>query len=758
VRVFRNLFEAISSLEKGKALVSKYNYMFNPELAFYQEDIFGDRLEIDKYKKNRDLGYRLLGSYISEFGVKITEDEDVFYNLGHLSSYSLVVRSDDLLRVLERVDDSVKDLRAFDREPIDFVKASIRVSSSLTDSFDFLVFSNFSEDQYKDGDNLLISGVYSRENTTDFFGFWEKLLFGKPSSYEKLLSVFDEDLKNHVFGSISLYDDKGSNFFSLPFGSFYGDTKFLFFEKGRLLPKTGDFEKKVGLVSFDRRLSSTEISEWFSRFIANAYDRGISPRIIGCLDFYYGVGPKSEENVVLIPVELNIDNRKVLILHAFFVVDLLDDYKFYVDVREEGRAFYSDYTIILYPNKDREERGKFILSVSEHVSFMTDGLEGVDIHASMSFKSSSVGEIIEVEGKKELVPRGVVPKYDSLQITTYDFSIDLDEKFDLSVSPPDNGEELSLVRHGNSYVLKGKMWKNKRFVSAIRSGIERSEDNLLSSLPNSCFLLGDGKKNTSFRDKKFLLELVELILRESFRSIKERLDKCGNEEKCEFRVYVDIDENKYGKDIINITRISYPTSSNFIYAIPENPEERLREIFGERALYPKLVDSPDKRVEKLCFENGKGNKVEIDTGLPLHEDKVKDLLKRKSYLGFINWSLKDVGGEREDRAEVYSLFLDLVPRDPSSVMYLYSWGVYDNIMYKLEKVIKNLEEALDQGTIELNINLNLGVKATEKEGKICILPGGEDSFIGELTLGDFFMYKQGKSLLAVNVFGPEEKW
>jgi hypothetical protein len=46
-------------------------------------------------------------------------------------------------------------------------------------------------------------------------------------------------------------------------------------------------------------------------------------------------------------------------------------------LERKGRAFYSDYKIILYPNKDREERGKFFLSVSEHVTFMTDGLDGV---------------------------------------------------------------------------------------------------------------------------------------------------------------------------------------------------------------------------------------------------------------------------------------------------------------------------------------------------------------------------------------------
>jgi len=704
------------------------------------------------------LGYSILGSYISEFGVKTPEDEDVFYNLGHLSSYSFIVRSDDLLRVLERIDDSIKDLRALDNEPINFVKSSLEILSTSADPFDFVIFSNFKEDQYEDGDNILIAGVYSRENTTDFSGFWEKLLFGKPSSYEKLLSVFDEKLIEYSFSSITLYDDKRSNYFSLPFGIFYGDTKFLFFEKGRLLPKTRDFEKKVGLVSIDRRLSSSEISEWFSRFIVNASGREISPRIIGCLDLYYGARSKSEKNVVLIPVELDIDNRKVLILHAFFVVDLLDNYKFYIDVREEGRAFHSEYKVTLYPNRDGEERRKFILSVSENVSLATDGLRELDLFSSMSFKSSCVGEIIEVKGEKKLVPRGIIPKHDSLQITTYDFSINLDERFDLSAHSPDDGEELSLTKHRDSYVIKGEIWRNKRFVSAIGGGIERFENSLLSRLPNSCFLSGDGERNASFRDKKFLLKLVELIFRESFRSIKERLYKCGNEGKCDFRVHVDIDEDKYGKDIIKITEISHSPGSDFIYTIPENSEDLLEEIFGERTSHPRFVDSPDKGVEKLCFENGDGNKVEIDTGLPLYENKVKDLLKRNSYLGFINWSLRDVEGERENRAEVYSLFLDLVPRDPSSVMYLYSWVVYDDIMYKLEKVIENLEEALDQGTIELNINLKLEVKVTEKEGNICIMPGGEDSFIGDLTLEDCFKYRQGKSVLIIEVPGPESRW
>jgi len=757
MKVFRNLSEALNSLERGKVLVSKVNYMFNPQLAFYQEDIFGN-LDLDKYKKNRDLGYKVLGSYISEFGVKTSEDEDVFYNLGHLSSYSFIVRSDDLLRVLERVDDGAKDLGALDKEPIDFVKSSLETFSTLTDSFDFVVFSNFKEDQYEDGDNIPIAGVYSKENTTDFSGFWRKLLFGEPSSYEKLVSVFDEKFRKYAFSSITLYDDKGFNYFSLPFGVFYGDNKFLFFEKRSLSPKTSGFEKRVGLVSIDRRLSSEDISEAFSRFIVNAGGREISPRIIGCLDLYYSAGPKSEENFVLIPVELDVYGRKILVLHAFFVVDLLDDYKFYIDVREEGRAAYSDYTIRIHPNKDREERGKFVLYVSERVSFMTDKLYGVELNATASFKSSSVGEIIEVEGKKELVPKGIVPEYGSLQVTTYGFSIDLNEKFDLSAYSPDDGEELSLVRRDGGYLLKGHMWKNKKFVNAIINGIERVENNLLSNLPDSCFLSGSGKKNLPFRDKKFLLKLVELILRGSFKSVKEKLGKCGDEKKCGFSVYVD--EDKYGKDTIKITGIRHPPSSDFIYYTPENPEDLflLREIFEKRTLYPGFTGYSDEGVAKLCFEGDAGSRVEIDTGLPLYEDKVKDLLKRKSYLGFVNWSLRSVGEVRENQAEIYSVFLDLVPHDPSSVASIHSQGIYDKIMSKLRRVINDLEGALNKGTIEVYIDLTLELRAKEEGNKICMLPGKGASFIGELTLGDSFKYKQGKVVLVIDVPGPESKW
>jgi hypothetical protein len=38
------------------------------------------------------------------------------------------------------------------------------------------------------------------------------------------------------------------------------------------------------------------------------------------------------------------------------------------------------------------------------------------------------------------------------------------------------------------------------------------------------------------------------------------------------------------------------------------------------------------------------------------------------------------------------------------------------------------------------------------------MPGGEDSFIGDLTLEDYFEYRQGKSVLVIEVAGPESRW
>jgi hypothetical protein len=741
MKVFRNLLEAINSLEKGRALVSKFYYLFNPDLSFYQKDVFGDDLDFDKYKKNRDLGYRLLGLYVSEFGMDLPELELIF-------SDSLFVRSYDLLRILGKLDDSSRDLKALSKEPVDFVESSVKILSSLTSSFDFLVFSSFKGD--KNGNNLLISGIYEGdegEGFPDFSGFWKNLLFGNSGAYEKLLSVFDENFREYVLSSIVFYYGNRSDYFSLPFASFSEDTRFLFLEKS-------NFGRRVGLVSIDQRLSSEDISDWFTKFLTNRKD--ISPKIIGCLDLYYYFRPKLGENVVLIPVELNKRGRKILVLHAFLVVDLLDDhFRFYVDVRD-GSALRSDYILRLYPNKDSEDRRGLVLNATEYISFGIDGLDGANLSATASFRSSSVGETVEIGGNKEMVPRGLTPKYDSLDITIYDFSMNLDEKLDLSAYSPNDGEMLSLAQHRSGYIIRGRIWKNKRFVNAIRGGIKRFERKFLSDLPSSCFLSSEGEKPLSVRDKKFLLKMVELIFRETIRFIKERLNKCvEDEKKCEFRPYIEVDEEKYGKDTIRITKVDYRPDFARIEATSERSKDYLREIFEERTLYSKLIGSLGESVAKLCFEHGRGNRVEIDTGLPLHENEVKDLLKIKSYLGFINWSLRGLGEIREDQAKVYSVFLDLVPHDPGSVRFLHSQGIYDKIRSKLKRVIQNLEEALEKGTINLNVDLKVGIKARKKEDKICISPWEGDYFIGDLTLGEYLTYKQGKILIEIEI--PESR-
>jgi len=754
VKVFRNLYEAINSLERGKVLVSKDDYLFNPRLVFYLEDIFGDS-GLDKYEANLDLGYSVLGRYISKFGIEHSKDEgaEVYYKFGRLSYESIILRSDDLLGVLEKLDDGAEDLKkALNKELIDFIDTSVKILSGLSSSFDLLVFSSFKE-EYEDEDNLLISGIYEAKNTPDFSAFWENLLFGNPGAYEKLLSVFDEGFKKYVLSSIT-FEKNTSKSFGLPFGRFSGENKFLFFDKE-------DLRKGVGLVSIDRRISSSmDISEWFTRFIVNV-KRPPFPDIIGCLDLYYHSGIK-EENVVLVPVELNVGGRKILVLHTFLVGDLLDNYKFYVDDRDES-AMYSDYVLKIYPNRDGDggerDGGRFILNASEYVGLEIDGFEGVNLSAVASFPITSFGELVEVGGNKELVPRGSTPSYYSLSTTVYGFSMRLDEKFDLSASSPNEGEPLLLVRRnvGGGYVLEGNMWKNKRFVKVIRDGIKKFESKFLSNLSSSCFLSNDGEKPLVFRDKRFLLKAIELIFRESFGGIKRELDECVKTGRgCFFRVYIDVDEDKYGKNTIIITGIDYSPRFDVKEPTLQKYKDYLKEIFEERALYSKLVDSFGERVSKLCFEPDRGNKVEIDIGLAINENKVKDLIKRKAYLGFINWSLMDRGEVSEDQAEIYSVFLDLVPHDPNSVRFLHSKGIYDKMSSKLKKVIHNLEEALDKGNIQFEVDLRLGIKIKGKENRICIFPAKESSFIAELTLSDHFTYKQEKILLDIVV--SENKW
>jgi hypothetical protein len=87
MKIFRNLYEALNSLERGKVLVSNVYHLFNPRLAFYREDIFGG-LKLDKYKNDHGLGYSVLDQYISEFGVDLPEREEadpIYHKLGLIS-------------------------------------------------------------------------------------------------------------------------------------------------------------------------------------------------------------------------------------------------------------------------------------------------------------------------------------------------------------------------------------------------------------------------------------------------------------------------------------------------------------------------------------------------------------------------------------------------------------------------------------------------------------------------------------------------
>ncbi len=751
VRVFRNLLEAINSLERRKALVSTVNHLFNPSLAFYQEDIFGG-LRLDKYKENTDLGYGVLGRYISEFipelGIEYSEDKDnhAYYDkLGLISSKSIIVRSDDLLEVLGELGERAKDLEVLDKGPIkkltDFVKSSRKILSGLSSSFGLFLFSSFRGDLNEDEGNLLISGVHKGKDNTVFSDFWEKLLFGSPESYEKLLSVFDEDFKEYVLSSIPPVEAPGS--FSLPFGRFSSNTRFLFFEERNL-------GRGVGLFSIDERLSSEEISERFTNFLTNRRD--ISLSAVGSLDLYYSK-PRPEEGVVLIPVDLDVGGRRVLVFHTFLVADLFEHYfKFYADLRGKS-PLYADYIFKLHPYKVGEHKGKIVLDANERIDLKIEGLYGVNLNASFSFNTDSVGEMVEIQGNKGLVPKGPTSSYGSLYVTVYGFSIDLDEKLDLSDLSRGGEEPISIDKFRSGYIFKGDIWKNKKFSDVIRRGIERFESKFLSNFPSSCFLSDDGEEYLDFRDKKFLLEMIKLTFIESLEAIKIRLDKCSEKgEKCGFRLFVDIDEEKYGKNIIRISKVDYTLSSAVsnlinVKVTSEKSINHLKKTFEERTLYSKSINYFDESLAKLCFESGIGGKVEIKVDLPLHEEKLKDLLKRNSYIGFINWSLKGVGELRKDQAELYSVFLDLAPYDPNSVRLLHSEDIYGGI----KKIVYDLEEALEHGTFQLYPWLHIGVRIKEKNNKICILPDIGDHFVKSFTAVNSFVYRPGKSTLEIEV-------
>ena len=768
MKVFRNLYEAVSSLERGKALFSVDRSLFNPKLAFYEEIFFGFYTTFDKYSPDVHLGYEILGEYASNFGIKVSDD---FYSKSKMmSAKSFIVRSDDLAKVLETLNDSAVSLsEVLDEEVNGFIASSLESLSSFSSSFGFILFSSFDVSQLGYGNKILVSGIYEGlGDIPNFSGFWKNLLFGDSGVYERFLEAFDEGRRKYVYDS-ALFRAELDSFgeFGLPFGYFSGVTRSLDFGKE-------DLGNGICLFSVDNRLTS-KVDYRFANLLSQQISGKLPAlRASGILGISSDLGPEvGEERIVLIPVRF----RDYLILHTFFI-GTLHDPDFYVDVRKgDPNGLRSDYSFSLYPNrKEYKDKISIALDLSEEFNLVIENVEGVDFSGSLSFSATSAGEFVEVGGEKVLFPRGFILKRDSLNVGAEKLSIEASGRSDLSGLPPD--ERLKYV--SGSYL-------NEDGAKAILSSIEKFENYLFSNLQKFRFIYRRGEDKepfnkkplsdiygevVNFRDKGFLVKTIETIVRGSFDLIRKELDRCSKGgEECKLRLNVNFDRGEYARTgtvsyiIIDGAKLTYVLKGEFTSdKFKEFEEDLLRMAFEKerRIFYSKLV-------KKLCFYTGKlRNKVEVEVELPLHlsEEEAKNLVKRKSNIGFIGRSLKGIEELKENELELYSLFLDLVPHDPSSVRALYSklHGFFRKSFSALKRAIKNFDKSPEQGIVEFGLSLKINMKVNKRGSKmygevyveptekITIRQGEEDFYEGSFIAGilpRFPIYRRGKGAIRI---------
>jgi hypothetical protein len=327
---------------------------------------------------------------------------------------------------------------------------------------------------------------------------------------------------------------------------------------------------------------------------------------------------------------------------------------------------------------------------------------------------------------------------------------------------------------------------NEDGAKAVLSSIEKFENYLLSNLQKFRFIYRRGEDKEPFnkkplsdiygeivnlRDKDFLVKMIEATVRGSSDLIRKELDRCSKGgEECKVLLNVNFDRGEYARtgtvSYITIDRAELThalkggtTSERF----KEFEEDLLRMAYEKerKIFYSKLV-------RKLCYADKRRKKVDIEVELPLRlpEEEAKDLVKRKSNIGFIGRSLKVFGELKEKELELYSLFLDLVPHDPSSVrtLYLKLHGFFIRSFSALKRVIKNFDKSLEQGTVEFGLSLKINVNVNRKGSsiygevyvepteKITIRQGEEDfyeeSFIAGI-LPSFPIYRRGKGAIQI---------
>jgi len=313
-----------------------------------------------------------------------------------------------------------------------------------------------------------------------------------------------------------------------------------------------------------------------------------------------------------------------------------------------------------------------------------------------------------------------------------------------------------------------KLNRNKKLIDFLSSILVKIEDRFLYDLPSFNFIYrkflerGSNKEVKEifpFRDKKFLLRAIALVLRESLNTIRGEMEK-RREHDVEGFLYPFV-TNKLRTT--EISSFGYSTSRAFSAEIPLYDLERYQErLFKERRLYSKFIDYPDP---SLCFDS-EGLGVVVDFPR-LSNKKVRNLAKSRVYRAFVQQYYPEKANElSREHLEVYSLFLDLVPHDPSSVRYLHFKGLDEIFSSKSEvgkRIIKSLVDPLDFGVIYTKWGMGIEIKIEPvqgKEGKVYyVVPKGkyrvgnevyEETFVSGLT-NYRFEYRIGNN--AIEIFG-----
>jgi hypothetical protein len=751
VKVFRNLVEAINSLGRGKVLFSTDEFLFNKKLAFYQKDVF-ENLYLDKYKMNYgEVGAHILIRYFYSNGIDLRND---FHGLSSLTSEKFMfIRSRDFLGLSEKLAQHVSSLDYLKEDIGDFIQSSGKYLSRLTDSYDYLLFSRFRSESVVTPQLFYGEG---KKWINSISRFWKNLVFGDSEVYDKFLSVFDGELRKYVAKTVSLSEPpSGYDSFSLPFGYFDRGTRPLAFEGNSV-------GGGVSLFSYNSALSSDRISYDLPKIlISKGYYTpeekygDFFPEILGCFDFYFNID--KDEDVVIIPVESEYeDGEKTLILHTFYVATLLDDhFKFYVDGRKKASKdeideyWSSEYKFNLYPNQKDDGKGKVVIDVEERIGVdltwadKERGVEELRLEAELLMNVSSFGEIVEVGSDRSLVPRGArITKdgglyiknfYVKLNPSTFDYvNFDLDK-----------------------FVVPN--W-DKNLSDTFVSILEKVEEMFMSNLPGFDFVYRRSRslgmnseefEHFTFRDKRFLLSTIELVFRESVKAIKKASEDRG--------VYSYVGGTASIKDTrVRKTNV-FSTSNSFNVKIPyESFVKYQSEVFEKRKPYPKFIDYLDPN---LCLDFGS---VSVNVDFPyIYDKKVRDLVKIKSYRAFVDKYLpeNDLG---KDQVEVYSLFLDLVPNDPSSVNYLYSKGLHEVFLSKGEigkRIMESSVDPLDLGVVytKWGVEIEISVGSCRKDKSYCVAPKYryrigdniyEYTFINDL-INQRFEYKIGKNAIEI---------